>query len=394
MKILYLSEYFPFPPDNGSKQRIWHTIQHLSQRHQLFLVTFQSDLIDSTALDEVRRYVDVTLCAPPSLPGWRKLLNFASPTPLGVWRRHSPDFMRTVRRLAAEQDIDAVFLVELWLATYVQPNGRILSVIDKHNLEFVRARRRLETVGPGNGRDQPLRWYYQVIYRRLKRYELQTLRQFSATLVCSDHDAALLHQLDETLRTYVMPNGVDPTYFYPQPGQTQEISLVFTGTFSYEPNVDAAVYFVAEILPLIREEYPEVMLYLVGSNPHPRVKALAADAHVIVTGYVDDVRPFVWGATAVIVPLRMGSGTRLKILEALAMGKALVSTSIGCEGIAVSPGDHLLLADTAADFAQAVCHLLRDEALRAALGKKGRELVERQYTWEKTVTALDELFPH
>jgi glycosyltransferase involved in cell wall biosynthesis len=236
-------------------------------------------------------------------------------------------------------------------------------------------------------------WYYKTIYWRLQHYELHILRQFSAILVCSEQDASLLRELDETLEAYVMPNGVDLAYFHPQSTITTKKSLVFTGTFSYEPNVDAAVYFVEEILPLVREQYPEIELYLVGSNPHPRVKALAKDPRVIVTGYVDDVRPFVWDAAIVIVPLRMGSGTRLKVLEAMAMEKPLVSTSIGCEGISTVSDEHLLVANTPTEFAEAIGRLLREDGLPKALGRNGRRLVELQYSWEKTVLVLDDLFP-
>jgi glycosyltransferase involved in cell wall biosynthesis len=184
----------------------------------------------------------------------------------------------------------------------------------------------------------------------------------------------------------VVPNGVDTTFFHPAPpgmapAPGADPQIVFTGMMAYYPNHDGVLYFADAIWPAIRRELPAAHWLIVGAEPPPAVRALDGAAGITVTGRVDDVRPYSWRSGVSIVPLRMGGGTRLKIVEALAMGQAVVSTSVGCEGIAVAPGRNLVVADDPAAFAAAVVDLLRDPARAAAIGAAGRALAEQQYSW-------------
>jgi glycosyltransferase involved in cell wall biosynthesis len=186
-----------------------------------------------------------------------------------------------------------------------------------------------------------------------------------------------------------IPTGVDPGYFKPLGGREVPERLVFTGSMDWFPNEDAIQFFLDAILPRVRRDVPGVTLSVVGRNPSAPLRAAAARAGVIVTGTVDDVRPFVDEAALYIVPLRAGGGTRLKIFEALAMGKAVVSTSVGAEGLAVTPGRDIAIADHPDEFARSVIELLRDPARRAALGRAGRLLVQRRYSWEQVSLEFD-----
>jgi glycosyltransferase involved in cell wall biosynthesis len=190
----------------------------------------------------------------------------------------------------------------------------------------------------------------------------------------------------------VIPTGVDLEYFRPEPGNEQPYTLVFTGAMDWLANQDAICYFVDEILPLVREQVPETDLWVVGRNPSERVRSLAEKKNgITVTGEVEDVRPYVRDAAVYIVPLRVGGGTRLKIFEAMAMGKAVVSTSIGAEGLPVRDGENILLADERQDFAQKIVNLLRDPATRNRLGQAGRRLVESEYSWRAVAGRFDSM---
>jgi glycosyltransferase involved in cell wall biosynthesis len=187
----------------------------------------------------------------------------------------------------------------------------------------------------------------------------------------------------------VIPTGVDTTYFAPSTVAERPRHLVFSGSMDWLPNEDGMLYFVHEILPLIRQQEPSVTVTIVGRSPTPSVARLASDAGIEVTGRVDDVRPYLAAAAVYIVPLRIGGGTRLKIFEAMSMGKAVVSTTVGAEGLPVTAGEHLRLADDPDEFAGAVVHLLRSPIERAQLGTRARHLVATTYDWAAAATELE-----
>jgi glycosyltransferase involved in cell wall biosynthesis len=186
----------------------------------------------------------------------------------------------------------------------------------------------------------------------------------------------------------VAPNAVNVDYFCPSEEPIDADALVMTGLMHYRPNIDGAVYFVREILPHILASRPNAVFYIVGAGATSELKRLASD-NVVVTDTVADVRPYVYKSAVFVVPLRMGGGTRLKVLEGMSMSKAVVSTSVGCEGIDVSHDEHLLIVDESRAFADAVLQLIADRARRLELGRAGRDLVERQYRWDSVVDRLE-----
>jgi glycosyltransferase involved in cell wall biosynthesis len=189
----------------------------------------------------------------------------------------------------------------------------------------------------------------------------------------------------------VVPNGVDTDFFRPSTGREDPAGLLFTGAMNYAPNADGVLHFCTEILPAIHAAIPETSLAVVGRNPPPRIQGLGTDK-IAITGTVRDVRPWMHRAAVFVVPLRVGGGTRLKILEALACGRAVVSTALGCEGLDVTDGEDILIADTPAAFADAVVRCLRDPGLRQRLGSRGRTLVERRYRWDAIGRGLSDFY--
>jgi glycosyltransferase involved in cell wall biosynthesis len=259
-------------------------------------------------------------------------------------------------------------------------------IVDEHNIEF-ELHRRLIAVEHGFAR-KAFNWIEAV---KLRREEGRTWKRADACLVTSDRERVIVEGISPRTLVAVIPNGVDLDYFS-NPGVKviDRSAIVFTGRMNYRPNADAAIHFVRDILPTVLRARSDAVFYVVGSDPPPEVRKLAGP-NVVITGAVDDVRPYLHRSAVVVAPIRAGSGTRLKILEALAAGKGVVSTSLGCEGLDLEDGGDLLLADSAAKFAAEVVRLLDDPGLSAAVGARGACRVAQAYGWGKVVGKLEEV---
>jgi glycosyltransferase involved in cell wall biosynthesis len=268
---------------------------------------------------------------------------------------------------------------------------RPLIVFDDHNCEYVLQKRAFLT-----DLRIPARWpgaaYSFIQWQRLQRYEAQACRRADRVLAVSDADAAALHRLVPDVKATVVPNGIDTRAYRPTPAHADAPSLVFTGTMDFRPNVDAVLWFAREVLPRIRARVADVRFTAVGQRPHRWLAGLRDDPAVTLTGFVEDTRPYIADAAVYVVPLRMGGGTRFKMLEALAMGKAVVSTTLGAEGFPVTHGQELLLADEPEDFAEAVAALLGAPERRTELGQAGRAFVEARYDWRVIVPLVEKVY--
>jgi glycosyltransferase involved in cell wall biosynthesis len=263
-----------------------------------------------------------------------------------------------------------------------------MTVLDLHNIESLLMKRYAECV------TNPLkRVYADVTWRKLWRYETTTYGRFDECLACSEEDRTIALQQAPAARVTIVPNGVDLQLGVSME-ETHRISarLVFVGRMDYHANVDGIVWFSREVLPRLRAVRPDVSVQIVGGNPSPEVRRLAQPGVIDVLGFVEEIGPFLREAAIVVVPLRVGGGTRLKILEALGLGKAVVSTRVGAEGIAITHGSNILIADEAGQFAESVLALLADPGWAHRLGLAGRRLVEQQYNWEAIVARLEELY--
>jgi len=293
------------------------------------------------------------------------------------------DMQTMLDALLSRDYYDFVIFESVVVANYCLPNN-VKIIIDEHNIEYEICQRTYhrETAGLR-------KWYNWVEYRLLKPHELELCRRASAVLVTSERERLALKSMLPGSVIEVVPNGVDIETFqevYPErevPGR-----IIFTGAMTYHANVDAVIFFAQKCWPLIQAQIPGATWQIVGRNPPPEVQRLARYPDITVTGSVPDVRPYLAEASVAIAPLLVGSGTRLKILEALAMRKVVVSTEVGCEGLSVESGKHLVVATQPEAFAQAVVYLLKHPEMRVQLGAAGRLLVEAEYNWEQSGNRL------
>ena len=401
--ILVLTPQFPYPPHQGTTLRNYNLVSELAKRHDVYLLSFgQQEESQGTPLDRLCRAVQVV--SQPQRSMWQRVVGLVTTRlPDMAQRLPSDEFAAALERFLEQQDLDIVQVEGIVLAQYLfhvtesrDPAGRLLVVFDDHNAEFVMQQRAFET-----DIRQPRRWiaaaYSLVQWRRLRCYEYQACMAADRVVAVSDTDAAALRQLDPGLEPYVVPNGVDLKFcseaFQPlsehQAPSTQD--LVFVGKMDFRPNVDAVLWFAHKVLPLIRQKVPEARLWVVGKDPHPRLASLQEDPAVVLTGWVEDVRPYIAGASVYVIPLRIGGGTRLKVLEAMGMGRAIVSTSLGCEGFDLVAGRDLILADEPEAFASATVSLLNDAAKREELGSAARRFAAR-YDWRNIVPLMEEVY--
>lgn len=288
-----------------------------------------------------------------------------------------PELNRVVSRLIESQAVDLCIADFMVAVPNVRLDGPVPVVYFSHNVEHLIWRRL---------RDNERFWRRALLeleWRKMRRCEADTCRRAQRTIAVSAQDRAVLSSIAPGADIRDVPTGVDIEYFAPQ--QNTEVShrLVYVGSMDWYPNEDGVLFFIDAILPAIRRRIPEASLTVVGRNPSRRLRDAAASAAVEVTGTVDDIRPFVAQAAIVVVPLRVGGGTRLKIFEAMAMGKAVVSTTIGAEGLPLTDDVHVIRADEPHAFADAVVTLLLDPVRRREIGKAARQLVEQRYSWDK-----------
>ena len=399
MRILWLKSDLLLPLDKGGKLRTWHLMRHLAQRHEITYLGFKEPgqpAADIEGMRQVAARVETVTRAEPSKGSLRfyadAAVHLIDPLPYAVGKYRSRAFKARLRALLAAESFDLIVCDFLFPAVNLPRRLPCPAVIFTHNVESEIWRRHAETK-----RGAMAGWLYATQYRRMLRYEGRTLRRFDGVLAVSDADAeTFAARYPDAIRqpVHVVPTGVDTEYFATSPPLRNPPpavgnSLIFTGSMDWLPNEDAMQFFCRDILPLIRADEPGASLSIVGRTPTPAVRRLAESQGVRVTGRVDDVRPYMKDAAVYVVPLRIGGGTRLKIFEAMAMGMAIVSTTVGAEGLPVTDGEHLMLADEPRTFARAVVHLLRDAERRAQLAAAARALVVERYDWSAVAGELE-----
>jgi len=388
MNILVLTPYVPYPPNFGGSVRIFHLIRQLSRMHDVHLLTYREEVGggDPKGVDPFCKTVTVV----PRIVGDKRrqqLLSLLSLRSFQVRFHYSHAMQAALDRLVAEQGIDVILVEFSQMTGFRFPRG-VPVVLDEHNVEFDLLDRMAAREG-GVIR----RWFNRIEAAKFRREELAAARDAAVTLVTSERDGEVLSRHVPGLRTATITNGVDCDHFRRPAGPRTPNSAVFVGATHYFPNEDGVLFFLDDVHERIRRHCPDFTFTVVGGKPPPSLTTRQSDS-VAVTGYVDDVRPFMWDASVFVVPLRMGGGTRFKIVEAFAAGIPVVSTRLGAEGIPVEHGRELLLADDPADFASAVLRVLAEPALADSLAQAGLEFVRRHFDWsvigDKLNAALDE----
>ncbi|MCE7947076.1 MAG: glycosyltransferase [Chloroflexi bacterium CFX4] len=396
MHVLFLTSQVPYPPHGGGALRVYGLLDGLRKAgHQLDLLTFvepNAPPPHQTPLAELCQTIIGVPYVPRSTRQRLRDLLFTRHADLAR-RFETPAFTAALRVQLKGQRYDAVQMQSLEMAAYLPilraeaPQARL--IYDAYNAEYD-LQRSIYAVDRRNVARLPQALYSFVQWRRLIAFERSVCRHADAVTAVSEADAAALAKLAPEQHIAVVPNGIFTAEYTEPSGQLTlgDSALLFTGTMNYRPNVDAALWFVENVLERVRQVVPTARLFIVGNKPHPRLDAVRQRPDVEITGFVQDVTPFLHSAAIYIAPLRMGSGTRLKLLQAMAAGCAIVSTSVGAQGIALRNGQEAILADDALSFAQAVIALLKDPDRRAALGKAARQLVQTHYDWSAIVPCL------
>jgi glycosyltransferase involved in cell wall biosynthesis len=386
LRLLYLSSWFPYPPDNGSRQRAFYLLQHLAARHEITLFAFYDD-DQSPQCDALRVYSrDITALSRrifnPRGVGARRA--FFSPLPRSVVDTFDADMYARIQQHAAREAYDAILVGELGMAPYARGIPARVKILDAVEagvfadaFQNARGAARLRAA---------LTWW------KFKRYVRNLAAEFDALTVVSPREHALVSALGIVPRKiHVVPNGVDCKAADAVAAALEPYTCIYNGALTFAPNYDAMQYFVREILPRVRAHEPNARVRITGRADQVAQNELSKDNVVLFTGYVADVKPLVKASAVCVVPLRMGGGTRLKILEAMALRTPVVSTSKGAEGLDVMHGEHLLIADTPSDFADAILELFRHRARRAQLTRAAYERVCAKYDWTVIAQQLDKL---
>jgi sugar transferase (PEP-CTERM/EpsH1 system associated) len=397
MRCLFLFPFLPFPPDDGARVRMWKILTALARRNDVEVVS----LVDGGPRDREgvaamrETGLDVTAIAHDT--GLRKAAIRALRNGRSLYssRYVSAELRRVLLDRLRSRPYDVVQCDFFYMGAY-RPGADTAEhppvwVLHEHNVEYQLA---ASLAAAQHGvRSLPYRVYAQWEAARRRREELGVCSRMDHVVTVTKHDAGVLREALPALPVTVVPTGVDLDYFEPSGRSDLDVrpSATFVGKMDYRPNVDAARWFCAEILPLIRERVPEFRFRIVGSDPPTSIQGLRG-SNVEITGWVPDVRPHLRRATVVVAPLLAGSGIRVKILDALAMAKPVVSTSIGCQGIGVEDDVHLLVRDRAADFAAAVVDLIHDDDRRDRLAREGRLFVEQHYGWPELVRRVEDLY--
>jgi sugar transferase (PEP-CTERM/EpsH1 system associated) len=400
MRILYVTQIVPYPPHGGVLQRGFNLLRELGKSHEVHLLAFHhpDELPNGEPVELSKRelgafcadieYFD--LAPKKSAAHMAAGLAMAAfhPEPFSVLAHRSSLLAQRISKLcAAKPGFDLVHLDTIALAPYSIHCGRAPIVMAHHNIESQLMERRAERE---KGWLQKL--YVRQQAKRIRRLESRVAGQFAINITVSQADAELLKQICPDARTAVIPNGVDTDYFHPRPGN-ETPTLVFTGGMGMFANRDAVHWFIDSIWPLVKQRVPEAQFLAIGKKASEHALASAArDSSIQVPGFVPDVRPYVERSAIYVVPIRVGGGTRLKVVDAMAQGKAIVSTSLGVEGIEGSDGEHFVVADEAQAFADRIVHLLQHPEERERLGAAARERAQKTYCWKSLGEQLNRVY--
>ncbi len=383
MKILQLSPRVPYPLNEGGSISIFNITRQLSERGaEIYFVAVWESQISSCPTELANLCGDVLLTKTSGEYGIESAIrNLLSPVPINIQKYHSKSILNKIVGFIKDKQIDLIHVDHLHMAYYGLALKEILDVpvvLREHNLELKIMERFSES-----SNNLALRTYARIQARKFLKYEPAICSMMNKCIMITDQDRDRLLSMRKDVDTIVIPAGVDTDFFKPTDIEGEENTIAYIGSLDWLPNIDGLRWFVNEVMPIIVKSKPNVKLYVFGKSPSRDVERLNDGKNVFVKGFVKDVREVYKQARVMIVPLLAGSGIRIKILEAMAAGKAVVTTSIGCEGIKVAPGKNIMVADTPQAFADNVLHLLDDANLCKLIGIEAASFVGKEYSWNK-----------
>lgn len=385
MNILFLSTRSPYPLISGHSLRTYHIMRGAAKRHKVTLVTHiqLEDELKSENLDHLKS-ICKAVC-PYRIPADASkfklvsalIKNLFSLKPFVVQKYDFPLMRRKIQEILKKGDIDLVHVDMLPLTAYENEFSDTPKILVNHNVESLRLFRWYQ-----NEKNIVKKIYLGLQYIKLKVFERIAMRKFDCCVAVSEIDRDILKAMGVENQIVVVPNGTDTNFFKPLGQDKIEKSVLWIGHMDVHTNLDAVLYFIRDIYPVLKMKCPDVRIIFVGTSPPTEIiEAEKKDKNIKTTGFVDDIRPYLDEAMVLMVPIRIGSGTRLKILDSMAMGKAIVSTSVGCEGLNVTDGKDISIGDTPESFADRVVHLLNNPEQRELLQKNARDLA-KTYDWE------------
>ena len=395
MKILFLSQIVPYPPHGGVLQRGYNIIREIAKNNDVYLLAFIHP--DTQWSDEIivdaKEHMGEMCASVDFFPLWpkkskaHKLLAFSAgffyPKPFSALAHHSAAFRKKMNDIINEQDIDVIHFDTIGLAPYYNSVFKLPTVLTHHNIESTLMARRSRVES-----NFFARYYVSLQAKRLRDYEIVQSPGFDINVMMSKTDEDELKAISPTINSTIVPNGVDTEYFTVRK-DPQEQAVIYTGGMNMFANKDAVLHLIDDIWPQVKAKIPDAIFYVIGQNPPEELLKISRKDHSIrVLGYVDDIRPYVAKAAIYVVPLRVGGGTRLKVLDALAQGKAIVSTTVGCEGIEVTNGLNIHIEDNDDNFSSRIVELLNNPSRREELGSEARKLAIMKYGWQSIASEL------
>jgi len=385
MKIFQISTRAPYPPLNGGEIVAYNTIKYLSMRgHDIILISITDKKKKIPEMEKYCRWIPIQKHTGSTIIGL--LSNLFSKKPYTISKYHSNEAKRIILEILKKVNVDLVHLDGLHVAYYgafIKQKLGLPIILREHNVETKIMERFYK-----NQHNPFIKLYAYFQYKKLYNYEAKISEIFDRCFMITKKDEKLIKQMNPKAKTAVITSGVDTSYFSPIEIEEEPYSIISVGSMDWMPNVESILWFHNKILPQVKEKIPQAKLYVIGKAPPNCIRKLKNE-DIIVTGFVEDVRNYIAKCQVFIVPLRTGSGMRIKILVALAMRKAIISTSVGCEGIEVTDGKNIHIADTPEDFAQKIVKLLNNKEERRNIGKEGLKLVKDKYQWERIAEQIE-----
>lgn len=393
MKILFLAHRLPYPPDTGDKVRSYQVLKHLASQHEVHLACLLDHRCNELAVAALRPIVTNVIYAPVSRFAslGRMLRALFTDQPLTVSHFDSPALRRQLDQLMLQVDFDAIYVYSSTMAVYVLDYKTPLRVIDFCDLDSAKFKQYAVT------RKLPMSWLYRLESRRLAIYEKEIAAHFDHVFFIGPEEKKLFAANGFQREVELLSNGVDLDRYYGNTLPAQQPTppggkpyLLFTGLMDYPPNIDAAYFFARKVFPILRTVLPELQFYIMGGNPVRKIRKLHdAKTGIFVTGYVDDLRPYIKNAQVFVAPMRIARGMQTKILEAMACGVPVVTSAAAARGIGAQPGREVLVAETTPDYARQTLRLLLNKKYRQRLRQQAFAFLRRHFDWERNLGSLD-----
>ncbi len=388
MKILFLANRVPYPPYRGDKLKIYNLAKRLCITHELHLLTFAQNKEDLEYIPELKKiFKEVHIVELPKLKSMIHCLSAVlDHRPFQVHYFRSAEMQLKVNELVNKEQYDVVHVQHLRMAQYLSDRSdipRILDLPDAFSLYWKRKESMAKNIF--------LRWFIRNERKRVLQYE-RILKQYNLTLVCSHEDKQYLQEQHHINTIKLLPNGVDTITFAPRAHDySHNHTLLFTGNMDYLPNVDGVLYFIKDILPIVREQYPNIQFIIAGQRPVKKILEQVCD-YIKITGFVKDLAAVYNEASIVVAPLRFGAGTQNKVLEAMSMGIPVVCSNIGFQGLEIISGEGAIMEITPESFAESIIKLLDSEELRRRVGLAGMGVIQSRFSWDIVAQKLANYF--